>query len=185
MKPVPDKASETVSKSDVPHLFSPEAKPFEPPPHRPREPNPVERRPMTEQSLTIHHVTPHFYPEVGGVEDSLRHFGACLVPGGHRVIVHTPSLAASGESLVRRCGSCPRPCLTTRMARETRLGGGIESEDRSSSTWADCMRKRAWTIYSRHSHDCPPMHASSSRDPMADASRPYAIEPAISASLQG
>jgi len=102
MKPVPDKASETVSKSDVPHLFSPEAKPFEAPPHRPREPNPVERRPMTEQSLTIHHVTPHFYPEVGGVEDSLRHFGAWLVQGGHRVIVHTSSLAASGETLAAR-----------------------------------------------------------------------------------
>src|SRR5438034_2740955 len=41
-------------------------------------------------------------------------------------------LPAAG-SLMRRCGSCPRPCLTTRMSRETRLGGGRESEDRSSS----------------------------------------------------
>src|SRR5205809_3420566 len=99
MKPVPDKASETVSKSDVPHLISPEAKPFEAPPHRPREPNPAERRPMTEQSLTIHHVTPHFNPEVGGVEDILRHLEPWLVKGGDRVIVATSLLIASGETL--------------------------------------------------------------------------------------
>jgi len=29
-----------------------------------------------ERSLTIHHVTPHFYPEIGGLEDSVRRFAA-------------------------------------------------------------------------------------------------------------
>ena len=52
-----------------------------------------------ERSLTIHHVTPHFYPEIGGLEESVRRLGVWFVRRGHRVVVHTSSLAVSGNTL--------------------------------------------------------------------------------------
>jgi len=52
-----------------------------------------------ERSLTIHNVTPHFYPEIGGLEESVRRFGGWLVRRGHRVVVHSSSLSTSGTSL--------------------------------------------------------------------------------------
>src|SRR5256886_16942727 len=65
---------------------------------------PIRKRPtMTaqrrERSLTIHHVTPHFYPEIGGLEESVRRLGVWFVRRGHRVVVHTSSLAVSGNTL--------------------------------------------------------------------------------------
>src|SRR5947208_14123701 len=65
---------------------------------------PIRKRPtMTaqgqERSLTIHNVTPHFYPEIGGLEESVRRFGGWLVRRGHRVVVHSSSLSTSGTSL--------------------------------------------------------------------------------------
>src|SRR5437667_11052902 len=68
---------------------------------------PIRKRPtMTaqrrERRLTIHHVTPHFYPEVGGLEDSVRRFGSWFVGRGHRVVVHTSSRTEAGESLPPR-----------------------------------------------------------------------------------
>src|SRR5438093_1405227 len=59
-------------------------------------------RRMAERRLTIHHVTPHFYPEVGGLEDSVRRFGSWFVGRGHRVVVHTSSQTEAGESLPPR-----------------------------------------------------------------------------------
>src|SRR5436309_3013278 len=55
-----------------------------------------------ERSLTIHHVAPHFYPEIGGLEDSVRRFSAWLVERGHHVVVHTSALTISGERLAPR-----------------------------------------------------------------------------------
>ena len=55
-----------------------------------------------ERSLTIHHVAPHFYPGIGGLEDSVRRFSAWLVERGHHVVVHTSALTISGERLAPR-----------------------------------------------------------------------------------
>ena len=54
------------------------------------------------RSLSIHHVAPHFYPEIGGLEDSVRRIGAWFVRRGDHVVVHTSSLSLSGESLPAR-----------------------------------------------------------------------------------
>src|SRR2546429_9582440 len=62
---------------------------------------PIRKRPtMTaqrrERSLTIHHVTPHLYQEIGGLEERVRRLGVWFVRRGHREVVHTTSSAVSG-----------------------------------------------------------------------------------------
>jgi len=50
-------------------------------------------------TMEIHHVTPHFYPEIGGLEDSVLRFATWQASRGWKVIVHTSSAAATGELL--------------------------------------------------------------------------------------
>src|SRR5947207_15009264 len=56
---------------------------------------------MAERSLTIHHVAPHFFPEIGGLEQSVGRYTAWLVRRGHRVTVHASALTTRGETLPR------------------------------------------------------------------------------------
>lgn len=49
--------------------------------------------------MRIHHVAPHFHPEIGGVEEGVLRFGAWQVAKGHSVVVHTSALTTSGETL--------------------------------------------------------------------------------------
>ncbi len=44
-------------------------------------------------------VAPHFHPEIGGLETSVRLLAAWLVDRGHDVVVHTAATAADGRTL--------------------------------------------------------------------------------------
>jgi len=49
--------------------------------------------------VKIHYVAPHFYPEIGGVEDHVLRLGRHMVVEGHEVTVHTSRIDLSGASL--------------------------------------------------------------------------------------
>lgn len=49
--------------------------------------------------MRIHHVTPHFHPEVGGLEESVRRFALWQADRGDEVVVHTLSITSTGEPL--------------------------------------------------------------------------------------
>ncbi len=49
--------------------------------------------------MIIHHVTPHFHPEMGGLEESVARFATWQAQRGHVVLVHTSSVTTSGEQL--------------------------------------------------------------------------------------
>lgn len=49
--------------------------------------------------MKIHYVTPHFHPEIGGVEDHVLRLGRHMVVEGHEVTVHTSRISLSGASL--------------------------------------------------------------------------------------
>lgn len=50
-------------------------------------------------TMRIHHVTPHYAPEVGGLEDSVARFASWQARTGHHVVVHTSVVTTSGKSL--------------------------------------------------------------------------------------
>src|SRR6266511_3620764 len=49
--------------------------------------------------MRVHHVVPHFYPEVGGVESHVVRLSEYLVSRGHEAVVHTSRRAYSGPPL--------------------------------------------------------------------------------------
>jgi len=46
--------------------------------------------------VKIHYVAPHFYPDIGGVEDHLLRLGKYMIARGHEVTVHTSMESLSG-----------------------------------------------------------------------------------------
>ncbi len=50
-------------------------------------------------NVNIHYVTPHFHPDIGGVEDHVLRLGKFMVGRGHEVTVHTSRLSSSGSQL--------------------------------------------------------------------------------------
>src|SRR5436853_1248278 len=49
--------------------------------------------------MRIHHVTPHFYPEKGGVETNVLGLAQYFVERGHEVVVHTSQRTLAGSIL--------------------------------------------------------------------------------------
>jgi glycosyltransferase involved in cell wall biosynthesis len=49
--------------------------------------------------MRIHHVTPHFYPEKGGVETNVLGLARYFVERGHEVILHTSQRTLAGSAL--------------------------------------------------------------------------------------
>lgn len=49
--------------------------------------------------MKIHHVTPYFHPEIGGLEESVKRFAEWQTNRGNEVVVHTLALTFSGERL--------------------------------------------------------------------------------------
>jgi len=49
--------------------------------------------------VKIHYVSPHFHPEIGGVEDHVLRLGRHMVVEGHEVTVHTSRISLTGTSL--------------------------------------------------------------------------------------
>ena len=51
--------------------------------------------------MRIHHVAPHFHPEIGGLEESVLRFASWQASHGHEVVVHTSALGVAGDALPR------------------------------------------------------------------------------------
>ena len=47
--------------------------------------------------MKIHYVAPHFFPDIGGVEEHLTRLASYMVGKGHEVTVHTSRVSTSGR----------------------------------------------------------------------------------------
>jgi glycosyltransferase involved in cell wall biosynthesis len=52
--------------------------------------------------MRVHHVAPHFYPDMGGVETQVLRLAEFLLSRGHEVVVHTSRRSQGGQPLPQR-----------------------------------------------------------------------------------
>lgn len=53
-----------------------------------------------EAQMRIHHVTPYFHPEIGGLEESVKRFAAWQAERGNQVVVHTLAFTSTWDPLL-------------------------------------------------------------------------------------